>query len=290
MTDQLLLFIFFLLVILAAGDIMRRAFLTLRKERREKEVQKEMRRLRRPNQPQVTVLIYAKHRADAIEATLHSLQKNRYNGLDVVVVNDKTNKQQYKAPARLDVLFLQRRVAGSKIDAYRAAYRKSRRGSVIVCLDGGVSVDPQYIKRAVATAADNQRWRVELTKEHHSDGIRELVASLSELLWSHRSFAWVYTPSALRREKKDPVAREVAWVLWWEAAMVLGVLAGFVLGSSLLWYVWLAFSGYLLALVWLKGNLSVSQKLIHSFAVPPALFLLPVTSFIEASFQLGTRK
>ena len=292
MTNELLLFVFFLLVILAAGDIMRRAFLTLRSEQREREIQKVMRKLRRPFQPRVTVLIYAKTSTDMVEKTLRSLQKSRYGIFDVVVVNDRGNKQQYKAPNRLDVAFLQRRVVGSKMDAYRAAYRKSRHGGVIVCLEAGVSIDPQFVKRAAATVT-NKRWRVEVETEQYGEGIRGIVASLSRLLWNRHSFVWAYTPSALRRERTDSMSRKVSWVswlLWWEVVLVWVILASFVVGPALLWYAWLAFTGYLLALVWLKGGWSVSQKLAHSFAVPSALFLLPVTSFIEASFQLGTRK
>jgi hypothetical protein len=238
----------------------------------------------------VTVLVYAKNNTDAVEATLRSLLKNRYSALDVVVVNDKANRQRYKAPKRLDVAFLQRRIVGSKMDAYRAAYRKSHHGSIVVCVDAGMTVDSHFIKRAAVTTAVHERRRIECLKEYHGEGMRGLVASLSTLLWNRRIFVWTYTPSALRREKKDSVARGAAWLLRWEAVLVLVVLASFVLSSTLLWYVWLVFSGYLLALVWLKGGLSVSQKLMHSFAVPSALFLLPVTSFIEASFQLGTRK
>lgn len=293
MTSELLLFVFFLLVILAAGDIMRRAFLTLRREQREKEVQRAMRKLRRPIQPQITVLIYAKNLTSAVEATLRSLQKNRYSAFDVVVVNDVANKQHYKAPRRLDVALLQRRVAGTKMDAYRAAYRKSRHGSIVMCLDAGISVDSQCIKRAAATAISTEKWRVEYEKIYQGEGVRGVAASLSGLLWSRRSFVWAYTPSALRREHKNRATHETvwgSWLMWWEVALIGVVLASFFVAPVFLWYAWLAFSGYLLALVWLKGGWSISQKLTHSFAVPSALFLLPVTSFIEANFQLGARK
>lgn len=292
MTNEWFLFIFFLLVIVAAGDIMRRAFLTLRNERRAKDVQSAMRKLRRPLQPQVTVLVYVKKSKEAVETTLRSLQKNRYSALDVVVVNERASKQQYKAPARLNVAFLQRRAAGSKMDAYRAAYRKSRRGGVVVCLEAGVTVDPLFIKRAVVTAKGDQ-WRVGLEEKQNSEGIAGVVASLSQLLRNGRAFANVYTRNALRHERKDPVSNKAAWLswlLWWESVLVWVILASFFLGLPLLWYVWLAFSGYLLALVWLKAGWSVPQKLTHSFAVPSALFLLPVTSLIEAGFQLRTRK
>lgn len=290
MTNELLLFIFFLLVIVAAGDIIRRAFLTLQRERRQKEIQGAMRKVRRPLQPQVTVLVYAKDSTDAVETTLRSLQKNRYGAFDVVVVNERENTQQYKAPNRLDAAFLRRRVAGSKMDAYRAAYRKSRRGSIVVCLDAGVRVDPQFTKRAAATSSSTGKWRVEYEGVYDGEGIRGVAAALSRVLWNRRSFVWAYTPSALRRERKDRTTVWVAWLLWWEVTLILVILASFIIGPVLLWYVWLVFSGYLLGLIWLKGGWSASQKLTHSFAVPSALFLLPVTSFIEASFQLGARK
>lgn len=293
MTNEALLFIFFLLVILAAGDIMRRAVLTLRREQRQKAIQGVMRKLRRPLLSQVSVLVYAKNGTDAVKTTLRSLQKNHYGAFDVVVVNDKTNKQRHKVPKRLDVAFLQRRVAGSKIDAYRAAYRKSRRGSIVVCLDAGAEVDPQFIKRAAATISAHGRWRVEYEKTQDGEGIRGIVTSLSGVLWSRHSFVWAYTPRALRHEQANRSLRETswtAWVLWWEIALVGVIFASFIIGPSLLWYAWLVFSGYLLGIIWLKGGWSASQKLTHSFAVPSALFLLPVTSFIEAFFQLEARK
>jgi len=293
MRSEWLVFIFLLLVIVAAVDIMRRAIVTIRYERHRRELQKAMRKLRRPHLPHVSVLVYAKRDTDAVDATLQSLKKNRYGAFDVVVVNDVLNKRTYSAPSRLDVKYLKRRIAGSKMDAYRAAYRKSRRGDVVLCIDAGDILDPFCIKRAVALAENQQQWRVSVEKESRHEGVNGVASSLYGLLWPHRTFVSAYRPQALRNTKDLRTTQQkihLPKTILGGGLVAGAVLASFALGPAMVWYVWIVFSGYLLGLIWLKGGWSAPQKIFHSFAVPSALFLLPVTSFIEAVFQLGNRK
>lgn len=293
MHNEWLLFLFLLLVIAAAIDIMRRAVMVILRDQRRQELQKIMRKLRRPALPHVSVLVYAKRSTDAVEATLQSLRKNRYGSFDVVVVNDVSNKRLYSAPPRLEVSFLKRRVASSKLDAYRAAYKKSRRGEIIMCLDAGAVLDPLCIKRAVALSGSRQQWHVSLEKVSQREGIGGVTSSLYGLLWTRPAVVPMYRVQAFRHKKEGCALREITWLpktAVWGALLVGALCVSFVLGPAMLWYVWVVFSGYLLGLIWLKGGWSASQKVFHSFAVPSALFLLPVTSFIEAVFQLDARK
>lgn len=287
-SNELLAAGFFLLVIIAAVDIMRRAVSAIVRERRQGELAKAMRKLRRPVQPQVTVLVYARKETDDVATTLRSLGWSRYSNFDVVVVNDTTNKRRYELPRKMNVAVLQRRVAGTKLQAYQAAYRKSQHGSVIVCLDAGDVVDPYFIKRAVALASTKLKWRVAIETTAMKEGVRGVALLLKQLLHNKTTYVQVCQARAL---KKETVARRQLTVkYWWEAALMTGIIGGYALGPQMLWYVWVVFSGYLLALIWLNGGWRISQKLGYSFAVPSALFVLPVASFLEATFQLGTRK
>ncbi|MGH7218504.1 MAG: hypothetical protein ACREGE_03640, partial [Candidatus Microsaccharimonas sp.] len=73
------------------------------------------------------------------------------------------------------------------------------------------------------------------------------------------------------------------------------------LNTAFFLYSWLLLSAYLLVLIWLAsparlgydvrlGRVAVYRKLQLSFAVPSALFLVPVASCIGGIFQLSTRK
>lgn len=293
MSSEGFLLVFFVLVIVAAIDLMRRAILTVVREERQRKLQVAMRKLRRPSQPHVSILVYARKSTDAVEATLASLQRSRYGAFDAVVVSDVLNKQLYSTKTRLDVAFLRRRVAGSKMDAYRAAYRKSRHGKIVLCLNAGDILDPLCIKRAVLASENHEQWRVAAEKEIKREGVSGAASSLRGLLQNSVVSVRVYRTQALRHAKNVSRANEILRTLvtiGWEMTLVSVLVISFALAPLMLWYVWIVFSGYLLALIWLKGGWRISQKFAHSFAVPSALFLLPVTSFIEAAFQLGTRK
>lgn len=293
MSSEGFLLVFFVLVVLAAIDIVRRAVFAILRERRQRKLQEAIRRLRRPSQPHVSVLVYAHKSTDAVEATLDSLRRSQYGAFDVVVVNGVLNKKEYSSQTRLDVALLQRRITGSRMDAYRAAYRKSRHGKVVLCVNAGDILDPLCVKRAVIALDNHEQGRIPVEREMKHKGVSGVASLLRGLLQDSPLFVRAYRRRALRHAKNTGRINKFLWGLVrvsWEVTLVGVVVASFVLGPLMLWYVWIVFSAYLLALIWLKGEWRISQKLAPSFAVPSALFLLPIASFVEAAFQLGARK
>lgn len=258
------------LVILASADIMRRAAGQIIRMRRLVQLRATMRRLRRPVQPWVTVIIYGKRDNAQYEASLRSVRRNRYHAYDIVTV-------------------------GPRAKTYQTAYRKSQRGKLVIYLPAGCVVDRNFIKRAVALRTTQCEWRVAIELlPARVYGLLGILQELRDTVWA-RPMVVEASISAALRYKKIPDSRavysqKVVSNTLHVIAVLLIAIAVWYEGSDALWYIWVIVTIYLLILIWLRYETTPSERWKLSFVVPSALFLLPVSSIIVAFFQLFTRK
>lgn len=257
------------LIVLVSADSMRRALSELARIRYEQKLRPVLRRLRKPVQPWVTVIIYRASTSDELEKTLTSLRYSRYHAYDVVVV-------------------------GPRAKTYQTAYRKSKRGKIIVCLPAGQTVDPGFIKRAVAMQQGRRTWRVALNEPvRQAEGLVGIVMQLRAIIWGKPALVDVCTSAALRNKRIEPTGFSLAHYsaeLTQATVVAASVTAVIIEGWDALWYIWLLVSVYLFMLVWIRYDVVRKARLRVSFAIPSALFLLPVASVIQGVFQLYSRK
>lgn len=299
MGSQSILFITLILGLIAAADIARRSLMMIAAEQKIRQEEIMMRKLRKPKQPWITVLIYKKNKEQADEKTLRSVRRSHYVQYDVVIVGDQSQdlglikKYVQKLKSKQPIAFLQRRVVGSTADAYRAGYRKSKRGSMVLCLTAGEVLEPSTLKRMVLQKTNASTWRISAIKEKEfSNGIVGLVHRLKAVIWRPAIKLHAYTPWALRHLNRYPTFKWRGFLLFVSVAvsallLSLGILFA---GALALWYGWLLCSVYLLALIWLYADATTGEKWRQTFALPSAFFLLPIASFVEVVFQLSARK
>jgi len=300
MSIQWLILMFFAGAIILAVDVTRRAVSLMIKENNERKLRQAMRRLRNPHLPRATVLVYGKNQAEALEKTVRQVRRSRYGSYDIVVVDDRSTDdtavriKKYIGSLKggSGIQLLQRRADGTKMDAYRAAYRKSRRGEIIICLNAGDEVDSLLIKRVVASRGERQKWEAKTSIREESEGLDALIKGLRKVYWNHPAKIRAYAPTALRRSEKevrDMNVRAVATGI--QMALLAILLIGIATwGFITLWYAWILCSLYTLALIWIQYEVPASQKWKFSFSVPSALFLIPVATVVQGVLQLRIRK
>lgn len=291
MSNEWLLFLFFIFVIVAAVDIVRRVIQADRQSLEEKELQRAMKKLRAPKQPHVTVLVYGRNQGALLEKTVRDVCHSRYAHFDVVAINDRSIDDTERRIAkytstikRRTVVVLNRRVRRSLADTYRAAYRKSKKGEVVLCLRAGDSVDPLLIKRAVVASTKAPLWHVAMQGNDLNRGMLGTMQHLRQALSGHRPTATAYLPSELPHIEGDHSSRWFYRTTLWLLCLLLLLFVAFT-NVLALWYIWLLFSGYTLFIY-----VMTSAHRIDYFAIPSALFVLPVASFIEALSWLVKRK
>ncbi|MGV9001382.1 MAG: hypothetical protein ACOH18_00275 [Candidatus Saccharimonadaceae bacterium] len=300
MSSQWILFISLVVAIILAIDIMRRGIASIITTKNEQKMLKEIRQLRRSKQPWVTVLVYGNNQSMELERTVRKIRQGRYSNYDIVAVSDYSGSdtamrmKRYidKTNHKVEVQFLQRRVIGTKMDAYRAAYRKSRRGKIIVCLSAGDEPSKLLLKRAVILQRSQHQWQLPVQGVNEVYGLIAVVKALRSLFWRDVLTAQVYTPRNIRRSLApshhlSPFLASMLVQVVLVSVITLGVLYA---GPIALWYAWVLFSLYLLALVWVESEASVSEKWKFSFSVPAALFLMPVVGVVEGATKLRIRK
>lgn len=257
-------------VILASADIMRRAAGQIIRMRRFVQLRTTMRHLRRPVQPWVTVIIYGKRDDAHYDASFRSVRRNRYHAYDIVTV-------------------------GPRAKTYQTAYRKSKRGKLVIYLPAGQVIDRNLIKRAVALHITQREWRVAVeplpTRVY---GLLGILQELRDMIWG-RPMVVEASISAALRYKKIPdshavYSQKVIPAAHHVIAVLLIAIAVWYEGLDVLWYIWVIVTAYLLVLIWLRYETTPSERWKLSFVVPSALFLLPVSSIIMDLFQLFTRK
>ncbi len=297
MSNEWLTFLFFIAAIILAMDVTRRAVIEMSRANGEKAQLATLRRLRKPVQPWVTVLIYSKNQSESLVRTVRQVCQSRYACFDVVAISDHATDDTearviaYQASVTHDRLrFLKRRKPGSISDVYRAGYRKSRHGSIVVCLQAGDTVDPLLLKRAVVSAGTKQIWQVDLQQNDTQEGLFGIAWRIQRAVWNRPIKIQVCTSRALRHLSiKRRGLHLVGSSLVWVVALALIVTVALI-NTLAFWYAWLLCTIYSLALVWLSARESGVEKWRDSLAIPSALFLVPVTHFVGVISQLSTRK
>jgi glycosyltransferase involved in cell wall biosynthesis len=124
---------------------------------RRPRINAAVRRLRKPTQPWVTVIIFTQEDAGMIAGCLESLKRCRYTNFDIVIVDNASQDGTQQAirnhlrrhPLRPSRFYAKKKRV-SLPEALRQAYRKSRKGELVVTL-GAASRPPQsFLKSAVA--------------------------------------------------------------------------------------------------------------------------------------------
>lgn len=124
---------------------------------RRRRIKAAVRRLqRRSAQPSITVLVYASNDAGTITACLESLSRITYQRYDVIIVDNVSSDGTQRAVRRFmrehsgpAMRFYAKRKRGSLDEVIRQAYRKSRKGELIVAL-GASSRPPRSLLEEVA--------------------------------------------------------------------------------------------------------------------------------------------
>ena len=131
---------------------------------RRQQLKALMRRLRRPRQPWVTVLLYADNNAASIEASLDSLRKSYYHHYDVVVINNASTdhtkqvlKSYLQKHTRVAFRIFQKRKKTAKLTALREGYRLSQKGELVLVMNANSKVERDFIKAGVARFVANEK-------------------------------------------------------------------------------------------------------------------------------------
>lgn len=268
MNSEFIIFIFLIAAVFFAVDIIRRSVNVFLIIGHKDATEKQMRQLAKAKQPHVTVLVYGNKNSRATEDTIKSVRRSKYFAYDVAI-----------AYTNLPIT-----------RSYRAAYRRSRRGSIVVCLQAGEQIDPLFLKRAVLSRNEAARWWVVTRKEYQSQGIVGIASELQQALWGDTYSIEVCASSALR--KSDPLIRRIRGV----PLIVVGLLTGGTIlavlygGIHALWYAWLLFTSYLFLVILLQESHTFNNRWRVILATPSAFFFMPIASFFEGIFQVGTRK
>lgn len=250
------------------ADIIRRALRILIDDKKDTAMQSALKQLTKKVQPTITILVYGQKGDGKTEATVRSVRASQYAYFDVVVA------YTHLPPTR----------------SYRAAYRRSKRGEIVVCLKAGEQLDPVFLKRAVLAQYNRSRWWVTVRQPADVGGVTGVAKELQAALWGDTTSIEVCTRRALLTSQ--PLVRRAPNVSIVVALLLIAgaCLASAYVGLQALWYIWLLFTLYLFMVLWLESRSPFAQTLKTSLGVPSALFFVPVSSLVEGIFQLATRK
>lgn len=250
-----IIFLFFVLATLAA--IIVRIFMHLYQIFEEPNIQKRMRKLRKPVQPWVTVLVCAGGNESNVAVSLGSLRKSYYHHYDIVVAKD------------------------SSLKALKAAYQKSHRGEVVITMKAGAEVLPSFIKRAVATKERRTQVRLAVRNSTSITSLGGIVVSLRNVLWQRAHNVWVSDSKHIHGVENQPQLYGVDIAVF-VAIILVSILTH---ETIIFWYSWLVATSYLCAIIWLDEE-TIRTKVRLTFSAFSALFLLPVASVV-ALFSQG---
>lgn len=139
-----------LLVVLMAG------WFDIRQIAKQGDLARLQRRLIRPRQPHVTLLVVAEPGA-SIVPSIAAIRRSRYYNYDIVVVDNDVHSEvrkdvgvlRQKYPTLPLRAFCKRKPAEMKV-ALRQAYARSARGDFVIIVRASMRLEPHTIKRAVA--------------------------------------------------------------------------------------------------------------------------------------------
>lgn len=268
MNEVAIVFIFSVLALFLAIDSIRRSIGVFNLADKAREEERALRRLTRSKQPHASVLVYGDKKGENTKRTMASVSRSRYYAYDTVIAHSRM------IPTR----------------AYRAAYRRSQHGEVIVCLQAGEIIDPLFLKRAVLARKNKARWWVVVKDQSQQNGLVGITRTIQKALWGDIHSIEVCTAKALRHS--EPIVRRIKGIPFIVAGLlVVGVVLAVMYGGLMvLWYAWVIFTLYLLTVIWISETITRKERLRASFALPSAFFLFPVASLLEGVFQLAARK
>ncbi len=257
----------------------------------EPAIEKRMQQLRKPVQPWITVLLYARDNEATIEAALNALVKNKYYNYDIVVVNDRSKDRTLErinsfleGRSKIPITVVNRRKKDTAQSALDAGYRKSKHGKIVISLRATTIVSPGFIKRAVAVKNTHQQVTLRLRESSSTTTLGGIANTLSNFLWLQTNKAIVSDPKNITLTKLEVRPDFIAVLL------LIGIVSVSILTKEaiIIWYSWIIVTSYLVAVIWLNSE-GLNTKLKLSFSAVSALFLLPVSSCIQAISQSRSR-
>jgi len=222
-----------------------------------------MRKLRKPVQPWVTVLLYARNNEAGVKASVKALLRSHYHNFDIVIVND------YSGDTKKDL---------------RIGYEESKKGGVAISLQAGAIVPASFIKRSVAIKGKRKQVTMRISTPVLMNSLTDIFQSLNNLLWQHAYKVHVGDADTILLAKNTPRYDFLMTLLF------IGIvsLSLIIKEPIILWYSWLIVTSYLLAIIWLKEDRARS-KLQLSFSAFSALFFIPVSIVATSLSQLYSR-
>lgn len=260
---ELVTYIFFSSSILMLLLVILLIFRQLYQISKEPAILKKMRRLRKPVQPWVTVIVYCQSKTSSVDATVASLLRNRYYYFDIVVVLDQSK------------------------DAKRAilkAYKKSNKGTIVITMLAGAIVPKSFIKRAVVTINDTTKANVRCTNPIVLNSFTDIIQSLCrQFLLSD------YKIMVSDAKHSIPPTRTVRFDYVAVLLFLIVIPLSFYISEPvIILYGWLIITGYLLAVIWMDDQ-KLKIKFGLSYAALSAFFVVPVAKIVLYLSQLPSR-
>lgn len=229
----------------------------------EPNIQKQMRKVRKPVQPWVTVLLYSHNNENLIGSSLKALLRSHYHNFDIVVVNDYSNDSK---------------------NALKKGYSKSLKGEIVLSIHAGVIVPASFIKRAVAIKGNRKQLTMRISAQLNTSSFIALAESLSSLVWQRAHKVKVCDSKNIATIKM-PGRFDYLFVLLFAVIIVTSLVMH---EPIIVWYSWLIVTGYLFAIIWLKDE-KIKTKRALTFSAFSAFFILPATSVVMFFYQLSSR-
>lgn len=261
--SELLVNIFLSIALLTLIAVLVLVFTHLYQIFEEPNIQKRMRKLRKPMQPWVTVLLYARNNEAGVKASVKALLRSQYHNFDIVIVND---------------------YLGDTKKALRIGYKESKKGEVVVSLQAGATVPRSFIKQSVATKGKRKQVTMRISAPTLMNSLTDVFQSLNNLLWQRTHKVHVSDADTILLAKNTHHYDFLITVLF----IGIVLLSLIIKEPIILWYSWLIVTSYLLATIWLKED-RVRNKLQLSFSAFSALFFIPVNIVATLLSQLYSR-
>lgn len=163
---------------------------------RRRYIRAAVTKLRRPRQPQVTVLVYAKNNASTLVACLQSIERSRYRRYNVVVVDNKSSdqtsqiaRQYHRDHPRSPYYFYQKRKASDQVTALRQAAKKVNKADMVLVVSAASVVSPTLLKASVARLMDTHRFAALRLTEYYVDSLSFMSLLPNFLQLSKRMYA-----------------------------------------------------------------------------------------------------
>lgn len=154
---QLSELILVIIIILAIGIIFMASLYDWRVVARRRYFLAIIAKLRKPRQPQVTVLVYAQGNQATIEACLNSIFRSRYHNYDVVVIDNRSRDgtwqtvHSYRSQRpKSNLYFYSKRKTNNRLIALQQGYQKSQKGDIVFTISASSIMAPNLIKQVVA--------------------------------------------------------------------------------------------------------------------------------------------